>query len=572
MTFTGWPIVGSVPELPEKLSWLKFADWGQQYGPIYTVNLAGHNHVWISKDSIAHDLLSKRAAIYSDRPHIPALISDNRTSGQYLPLMSKNELWTRQRKFANHIMRGSETASFYEYPELEAVRMLKELIEDPSRYYDHLESFVARVTCRLAWGHSEGSDELKQRARELLIGVSPTGALGNKLPFLMALPDWLSPAKAWERRRALTEKTWFRTMQQYVIEESAAGNARPSWTKMFLDAPALFNFKDSMEGAYAVGMHGIAGALTIAAPMQAFCLAMCHYPQYLPMLQEEIDRVCPGRLPTNADKPNLPFLRAVIREVIRWRPPVPTGIPHYLTEDDQYEGYFIPKGSIIHPLEWSICRDPELFPDPDAFNPLRWLRPEFPTYREPLTQYPTIVNMTQFGYGRRTCQGQTVTEADLVAGIGAIAWCFNISKAPTKTEAMDQEAALRKIMMNEKATISEEELVTGLSEHSSDIDSDIGSDDGIPLGAAFPPEAPFEFDPLVEKEEQSQPEVFKNREEDPTLQFSTLLIAKPLPFSFSLTLRDQQRAKFVYDLFAKKRSKGEFGDAKEYCEYLPPWI
>jgi hypothetical protein len=87
---TGWPILGNVPELPEKLSWLKFAEWGNQYGPIYQVNLAGTNHVWISSDQIARDLLSKKGAIYSDRPHIPALIDDNRDSGKYLPLMSKN--------------------------------------------------------------------------------------------------------------------------------------------------------------------------------------------------------------------------------------------------------------------------------------------------------------------------------------------------------------------------------------------------------------------------------------------------------------------------------------------------
>jgi hypothetical protein len=90
LTFTGWPIIGSVHELPAKLSWMKFHEWGNRYGPIYQVNLAGQNHVWISRDEIARELLSKKAAIYSDRPHIPALMDDNRDSGQYLPLMSKN--------------------------------------------------------------------------------------------------------------------------------------------------------------------------------------------------------------------------------------------------------------------------------------------------------------------------------------------------------------------------------------------------------------------------------------------------------------------------------------------------
>ena len=245
-------------------------------------------------------------------------------------------------------MRASEKAEFHHYPELESIRMCYELLQAPQSYNHHLESFISRVTCRLAWGHSEASDELKQRARELLIGVSPTGALGNKLPFLMSLPDWLSPAKAWERRRARTERKFFEIMQGQVKTEMDEKRAAPSWMKMFQEAP----FAKELEGAYAVGMHGIAGALTIAAPLQTFCLAMCHYPQYLEPLQEELDRVCGDRMPTNADKPNLPFLRAIIRECIRWRPPVPTGIPHYLSEDDEYNGYHIPKGSVMHPLEW----------------------------------------------------------------------------------------------------------------------------------------------------------------------------------------------------------------------------
>ena len=69
---------------------MSFQKWAKEYGGIYQVNLAGSNHVWITDEQIAHDLLSRRGGIYSDRPHIPALLSDNRTSGQYLPLMSKN--------------------------------------------------------------------------------------------------------------------------------------------------------------------------------------------------------------------------------------------------------------------------------------------------------------------------------------------------------------------------------------------------------------------------------------------------------------------------------------------------
>lgn len=79
-----------MPDVPDKNSFLKFHEWGLQYGPIYQVNLAGQNHVWITRDNVAQDILGKRAANFSERPFIPSLQADNRNSGHYLPLMSRN--------------------------------------------------------------------------------------------------------------------------------------------------------------------------------------------------------------------------------------------------------------------------------------------------------------------------------------------------------------------------------------------------------------------------------------------------------------------------------------------------
>jgi len=61
---------------------------------------------------------------------------------------------------------------------------------------------------------------------------------------------------------------------------------------------------------------------------------------------DEYLRTTPGRLPTLEDRPNLPYIEAIIREALRWRPPAPTALPHTSTQDDHYNGYFIPKGAI----------------------------------------------------------------------------------------------------------------------------------------------------------------------------------------------------------------------------------
>lgn len=193
-----------------------------------------------------------------------------------------------------------------------------------------------------------------------------------------------------------------------------------------------------------------------------------------------------------------------------------------------------------------------MFPDPETFNPLRWIEPGYPTYQEPLSQFPTIINSTQFGYGRRTCQGQTVTDEDLLIGIGSIAWLFNI-------KSKSQEPSLRpehSIGMNEKATISNEELNTGVAAEDVKIEDTILAEytypGSKPASKEHPPYKPLEWGDITQKPE------------DPTMDYSVLLIAKPIPFEFDLTPRDARRAADVRTLFNQGVEKGDYTQNRDY--------
>ncbi|OKP14967.1 O-methylsterigmatocystin oxidoreductase, partial [Penicillium subrubescens] len=92
------------------------------------------------------------------------------------------------------------------------------------------------------------------------------------------------------------------------------------------------------------------------------------------------------RLPVSEDKPNLPYITAIVEEIFRWRPAGPEGVPHLNRKEEVYNGYTIPKGSVIVPNVWTISREKALFgaiPDDGK------------TLRAP----PAVA----FGYGRRTC-------------------------------------------------------------------------------------------------------------------------------------------------------------------------
>jgi len=69
---------------------------------------------------------------------------------------------------------------------------------------------------------------------------------------------------------------------------------------------------------------------------------MVAFPEVQRRAHAELDTVIRrDRVPTFADAPRLPYISAVIREVLRWRPAIPLGVPHTAHEDDWYEGMFI---------------------------------------------------------------------------------------------------------------------------------------------------------------------------------------------------------------------------------------
>jgi len=60
----------------------------------------------------------------------------------------------------------------------------------------------------------------------------------------------------------------------------------------------------------------------------------------------------------------------VIQETLRWLPVAVNTFYHAVTEDDEFPGYHIPKGSWVVANVWGIHLDPQLYPNTDSFNPI----------------------------------------------------------------------------------------------------------------------------------------------------------------------------------------------------------
>lgn len=73
-----------------------------------------------------------------------------------------------------------------------------------------------------------------------------------------------------------------------------------------------------------------------------------------------------------------------------------------------------------------MCRSENYYIDAETFNPDRWLNPESPCYKEPLTEFPKLQGHTVFGWGRRVCIGQDYAAAQMLCVCAAVSYALNI--------------------------------------------------------------------------------------------------------------------------------------------------
>lgn len=135
-------------------------------------------------------------------------------------------------------------------------------------------------------------------------------------------------------------------------EKKKQSTSQRCFATTFLEKQAEFGLSDD-QGAYVIGTLFEAGAGTTAAALCSFCLAMVHYPEWQDEMHKEVDEVVGQvRMPEFGDLSHLPIVRAVAKEVLRWRPVTAGGVPHELVKDDVYEAMFFPAGTSVHANQW----------------------------------------------------------------------------------------------------------------------------------------------------------------------------------------------------------------------------
>ena len=167
---------------------------------------------------------------------------------------------------------------------------------------------------------------------------------------------------------------------------------------------------------------------------------MIAYPEVQSRAHAELDEVVGrARPPTFADLSSLPYIRAMVKETLRWSIIVPFGLPHASSADDWYEGMFIPKGTICLQNMRVINSETEVFgSDAAQFNPARYL--------DESHQIKVLGGREDghlsFGFGRRICPGRYVAEGSLAIDFATLLWAMRFERP----EGVHAELDLRTVV------------------------------------------------------------------------------------------------------------------------------
>lgn len=355
----GLPILGNFFELSDAETFrFKAIKWAKEYGEIFHTKMGGSDYIYLSSPKVVKELMDKKSAIYSSRPPAP-LASDVASAGRRQLFLPYGPRYRAVRKVSHGLLNITASTNYQPVQDLESKQLLYDLLHDPKHFYDHNRRYSASVIITVTYGQraSDWNNSLVKKIYSVVNNLqqfsAPGAFLVDSFPSLQFLPEWMMGnwrtfgKKCFDHDHKVYLNLW-----EDMKNQTEKGKMNRCFAKEFYLSDPETQGIDTLQAAYQTGGLVEAGSETTSAFLNSFILQMVCLPHVVKKAQEEIDRVVgPNRYPTWDDEENLPYIRAIIKELLRTRPPNKFGIQHYTTEDDWYNGMFIPKDTTVV-LNW----------------------------------------------------------------------------------------------------------------------------------------------------------------------------------------------------------------------------
>ncbi|XP_045298220.1 cytochrome P450 2B11-like [Leopardus geoffroyi] len=426
-----------------------FLRFREKYGDVFTVYLGPRPVVMLCGIEAIREALVDQAEAFSGRGRVSTV---ERIFQGHGVIFANGERWKLLRRFSLATMKnfGMGKRSIEERIQEECQCVVEELQKTQGAFQDPtflFHSMTANIICSIVFGTRFSYKDPKfLRLLDLfyqtftLLSSFSSQVFELFCNFLKYFPG--------------THKQIYKNAQEIIafIEDAVEKHREtldPSTPRDFIDAYLIRMDKEKSDPNSEFHHRNLictvlslffAGTETTSSTLRYGFQVMLKYPHVTERVHKEIDQVIgPHRLPSLDDRAKMPYTDAVIHEIQRFSDLLPIGIPHMVTKDTHFRGYFMPKGTEVYPLLHSALNDPHYFEKPDAFNPDHFL-----DANGALKKNEAFI---PFSMGKRICLGEGIAPMELFLFFTTILQNFSVASpvAPEDIDLTPQESGIGRV-------------------------------------------------------------------------------------------------------------------------------
>lgn len=428
---TPLPIFGNLFSLNLKQPHSTIKQWGDRYGPVFSMKLGATDVIVLTEPKIAKEVLQKTEA--SSRPPISAMLRGR--GGLFGIVASSGRLWDENRRFTmRHLRELGMGKSALEVIVIDEIADFIQHNVEPNVGRDlelvmNVNVAVVNIIWRIIAGHrmEHGDEQIKSLLNDFEDFVMYAGRAGliDNLPWIrpfvpksfvnndIFVQNTVNFQEKYGKGMIREHKESFQStdMRDYVdwyLKQIEQEKNNPD-TK-FSETNLLYNIEDLF----------FAGQETTANTLRWTILFLCLYPDLQMRIQQEVDSVV-GRshLPTYLEREKMPFTQAFLSESQRKASILPLGVPHYTNSDIKVGQYTIPKNTQVWAALHYIHYNPDIWDHPERFDVNHFLNGDgkFVDNHEKFMPFET---------GRRQCPGESFARMELFLFVTSFLQHYNL--------------------------------------------------------------------------------------------------------------------------------------------------
>jgi cytochrome P450 len=410
-----------------------FEKYRQEFGPTFTLHMGGAKAAIVSTSpSFIHHALHTKAANY----HVSTVRVDRMAEFQGQGLInSHGAAWLRKRRLLSQGVSRERLAALLPHQErvLEDLMARFDLAADrgPVDIHRLMLDFTSHLVGRSIFGKRMTDDQIEH----IVTGIKTVQGFVLRQIFQPYMIPWFrisGQTRRYQRIRAAAD-----TMAWEYIKARGQGpdEGGGDILELLLQTPYDESGAPMSQEQILIECMQflVAGSETSPVALSWTFYLLGKHPRFIREIRDEVAAVCGSGPITLPGLQQLRLTRRVLDEAMRLYSPF-WMIDRVAVEDDEIDGIHIPGGLMVLPYIYGLHRDPELWPDPEVFDPNRF-EEEAVRNRHPSAHIP-------FGAGPRKCIGSNMAMLQMLLLLAMFVRRYDFELASAKEIEIDPRMIL----------------------------------------------------------------------------------------------------------------------------------